>query len=70
MTIQFTAALVPLHASLLDGHLHGGYQALAFLVIAGLWLFLAGVGERRWQRDEDVAEASRARLAADPEHWE
>jgi len=36
-----------LHTSPLSAHFHWEYQLLVLVAIAGLWLFLAGRGERR-----------------------
>ncbi len=36
-----------LHTSPLSAHFHWEYQVLIIVAIAGLWLFLAGRGERR-----------------------
>ncbi|MDQ4099784.1 MAG: hypothetical protein M3121_04730 [Chloroflexota bacterium] len=38
---------VPLHTSPLDSHFHWEYQVLVLVILAGLWLFLAGRAERR-----------------------
>ncbi|MBA2277935.1 MAG: hypothetical protein H0W06_09265 [Chloroflexia bacterium] len=46
-TLAFAA---PLHASPLAGDFHWEVQLLVLLVIAGVWLFLAGHGERRSRR--------------------
>ena len=40
---------VPLHGAAAAGH-HWGYQLLALAIVAGLWLVLAGLAERKAAR--------------------
>jgi hypothetical protein len=48
-----------LHTSPFSAHFHWEYQLLVLVALAGLWLFLAGRGERREPRSGIHKDAER-----------